>query len=235
LAIKKLKKADPMNEMVVGRFGERLAQRVLGGELFGHTDKRGDLFCPTLNAFIEVRMSSTRQPPQLRDAQIIHQHEGLWREEYGHFYLIIRYTGNGTKNGKRISLLKLVKGPQRKKVKFLASRVREMFLVDTSVLYEAISVIEARNKRATCQGRVIDKVLRFPKKHLDRLAAGEPEVFSLFGLSRDDFTLDSLPVSVKVDGFKIKVEMFRIIRKRVNINTSFDVDTFESESSPPQT
>lgn len=187
---KQAKAVLPENERrrLIGRFGLKLGLRVLGGQEFYENDHRGDFYCPDLQAFIEAKMSGTRQPVGVPESQFLAHYERALESGERRLYFVVRYSSSGKRKGVRTSPLKESARTAEEIEAYLWKKLRAAYLVDILALY---GIAKARPKRYRVGGghRLAADELKFRVNvgDLRGLTSGDPEMFAQFGLSLRDY------------------------------------------------
>ena len=217
---------------IIGEFGVHIVDAIFsGGEVFQYkSDSRGDILHPEYG-LMEVKMSSSRHQPTVDENQFLRHMEDSCD---GYLYVFVRYNPSQrtkmlTTNGKtkRLGLMKKTIKTSSQTRQFLSERVKEVFLVDISVILAIWSCDPVRSTQITEGGRE-RSCLNVPVRDLRQFASGSADFFNRFGLDVTKYTVTAEEVESVVGEHITKVKVHKICKTKPKKNFNLCLN-FESE------
>ncbi len=211
---------------VIADFGVRLIKRVFGGRRLHHHHLIGDIFHKGFGYYLDAKMTGSNSSIRIPETQLVKHYEP--DTEHGHAYAFVMYNNLDKNHSAQIN--RVVKG-QKGLVRFLASRSKQVFLIDTTILIALYEKLGARTYRL--KGGYHQKMrprqpcVAVRRKVLKAIVQGDELVLSELGIERSSYQFSSRSLKIRLEGHKVELTVHKVILKKEAVDDSFDPDSFD--------
>lgn len=207
------RKGTDQNVKTLGKFGERLAQHILGGVRSRENDGDCDLWLDELDVGIESKVGSSRDGIKVRIDQL-DSHLKLTAAcfPYSRFwYVFLKYQNWGrNSNGERCRLFQEMVHSESEVSVFLRKNTVALYVLDISIVNAIRNKQERKVEVWRPQGNL--PALLIGWRFFDQLRNEPEEVFRVLNLDFRNYRLDSRQVQVRFEDCQMNFRFLALLK-----------------------